>query len=144
MVKIEEVNSNAEKVWELLGTFFANAQDQFKALFTVFWEASYRAALTKELLLEAITKSYYLADMSETLPLYSLSFLALKDNLEKVYLQAPVLEEPIFSSTGVAADKHTYQYRISAVNSQGETIPSPVTRIDAAVALTALDPVILS
>jgi hypothetical protein len=136
MFNPSQENSSPEAIWDLMGTFFALLPQEDKKVFETYYESLSRV---NSGLFYSLYQSESLRYFSEQEGWYELLYkeypLTKKDNegrgrenLVEEFLAIPKNLSATFSSGA-----ESYVYKVTAVNSNGETTPSQVLKVSDAL-----------
>lgn len=127
-----ETNLKPAEIWDFLGTFYSNLSLEEKAKIEMYWKALSDGVLTQHFNLYqenisqflSLTEGWHESEGQELDICYKDELDLDRVNVKKEFLEKPSGLTASYPTTSVTANKKTYAYRITAINDQGETLPS--------------------
>lgn len=146
MFNPSQQNSQPEAIWDLLGTFFALLPEDDKRVFETYYEALSRDNSALFYSLYQAENLRYFKEQEGWYEFISQEYSLIKEdhrdsgreNLKEIFVKSPRDLEASFN-----AGNNTYSYKVTALNSEGETLPSQKITIEN-VLLDGTNPVNLS
>lgn len=146
MFNPSQENSNPESIWDLMGTFFSLIPEEDKKVFERYYESLSRVNSGLFYSLYQAEGLRYFKFQEGWYELIAQEFSFIKEdsgNEGRVNLKKETLSPPSGFSATHANGGSIYSYKITSVNSQGESTPSRTFRVNDAT-VSGVNPINLS
>lgn len=141
MFNPSQEDSNPEKIWELMGTFFALLSQADKKVFENYFESLSRVNSGLSYSLLQAESLRYLEDQKGWFELLYKEYPLVKtdnEGLGRETLTKDFLKVPTNLTASPSAGGNVYAYKITALNSNGETSPSQIIKVENASTTVSL------